>query len=350
MKFVRTCDGFHPTHHPKCNTSSAGASSNFVSAGIPTTIHPGKSLVSGILPPGGQVTYQVPGSLCEGDRYPHQVLTWIAHCPCIAFFWPVEWIPTPARVCSVLNAELWDTVQAREPQPLGDISAHADPVLFMAQGQIPKAFPSDTFVSAPDWTFTPYNNVAADHFGYQLMRPYQRIRQSHDPRCPSPCSAPWYIQIFNSEHWSSFNLTYQLRVTCQLASEQQGCPSPAVSPDAPYTPKEQCSGNGLCKVFDDVCTDASFAQEECTYCECKPGWGDVGCSIPAEDLSLDRQISQQTAAGDWTFFNLPLDVSKLLERSEQRQQLILSFLISAYTCNDVPLAWPRPFHSDQKKE
>ena len=199
-------------------------------------------------------------------------------------------------------------MQAREPQPLGDISTHANPVLFMAQGQIPKALPSDTSVSAPDWTFTPYNKVAADYFGYQLMRPYQRVRQSHDPRCPSPCPVQWYIQILNSEHWSSFNLTYQLRVTCQSAPEQQGCPSPAVSEDAPHTPKESCSGNGVCKVFDNVCTDASFAQGECTYCECKPGWADVGCTIPAQDLSLKRQVSQQTGVGDWTFYSLPLDV------------------------------------------
>ena len=221
--------------------------------------------------------------------------------------------PNLASVCRVLNAELWDIVQALEPSPLGDASTHANPILLMAQGQIPKALPSDTYVSAPDWTFTPYNKVAADYVGYQLMRPYQRIRQTHDPRCPPPCSAPWYIHILNSEHWSSFNLTYRLRVTCQLASEQQVCPSPALSADAPHTPKEQCSGHGLCKVFDNVCTDASFAQGECTFCECEPGWSDVGCNVPAQDIVLNRQVSQHTAAGDWTFFNLPLNVSQHLQ-------------------------------------
>lgn len=171
------------------------------------------------------------------------------------------------------------------------------------------ALPSDSSVSGPDWTFTPYNKVAADYLGYQLMRPYQRIRQTHDPRCPPPCTSPWYIQVLNSQHWSSFNLTYHLRVTCQSASEQQSCPSPALSDDEPYNPKKQCSGHGSCTVFDNVCTDASFAQGECTFCECDSGWGDVGCSIPVHDLTLDRQVSYHTAAGEWTLFNLPLNVS-----------------------------------------
>ena len=179
----------------------------------------------------------------------------------------------------------------------------------MTQGQIPKAIPSDSSASSPDWTFSPYNQVAADYFGYQLMRPYQRIRQTHDPRCPAPCASPWNIQLLNSDQWSSFNLTYQLRVTCQLASDQQNCPSPALSENPPHSPMGQCSGNGNCKVFDPVCTDASFAQGECTFCECNSGWGDVGCNIPALDLALDSQVPYYTDAGAWTFFNLPIDVS-----------------------------------------
>ncbi|KAL3149028.1 hypothetical protein ABBQ32_001876 [Trebouxia sp. C0010 RCD-2024] len=129
--------------------SVAGFSGNSVGDALPVTIAPGDSTVSGTLPPGGQATYQVSSSACAKAR--------------------------------VLNAELWDVVHALETQPQGDASTHANPVLFMAQGQIPSALPSDTSASGPDWTFTPYNKVAADYLGYQLMRPYQRIRQTHDP-------------------------------------------------------------------------------------------------------------------------------------------------------------------------
>ena len=54
---------------PNCSTTSAGASRSRVSAGIPVSITPGDSVIPGILPPGGQATYQVPSSACEGDRY-----------------------------------------------------------------------------------------------------------------------------------------------------------------------------------------------------------------------------------------------------------------------------------------
>ena len=53
---------------PQYNTVCAGASRSTVSPGIPT-ITPGDSVIPGILPPGGQATYQVPSSACEGDRY-----------------------------------------------------------------------------------------------------------------------------------------------------------------------------------------------------------------------------------------------------------------------------------------
>jgi len=199
--------------------------------------------------------------------------------------------------------------QALDPQQTGDASTHADPVLFMAQGTIPEALPPQSPASSPDWTFTPYNQVANDYFGYQLMRPYQRIRQTHNPKCAAPCTAPWYIQILNSQLWSSFNLTYQLRVTCQSATDQQGCPSPALSEAAPHLPKQQCSDNGSCQVFDPVCTDATFAQGECTFCECNSGWGDVGCNIPTPDLALDTEQLYSTESGVWSFFNVALDVS-----------------------------------------
>ncbi|DBA74447.1 TPA: hypothetical protein ACH3X1_011194 [Trebouxia sp. C0004] len=209
--------------------------------------------------------------------------------------------------CSILNAELWDVTQALERQQTGDASTHADPVLFMAQGTIPDVLPPLSPASSPDWTFTPYNQVANDYFGYQLMRPYQRIRQTHNPKCAAPCTAPWYIQILNSQLWSSFNLTYQLRVTCQSATDQQGCPSPALSEAAPHLPKQQCSDNGSCQIFDPVCTDATFAQGECTFCECDAGWGDVGCNIPTPDLAFDTEQLYSTQSGAWSFFNVALD-------------------------------------------
>ncbi|KAL0035152.1 hypothetical protein WJX79_003689 [Trebouxia sp. C0005] len=171
--------------------SIAGVSlTQIVRASIPISILPSATPLQSILPPGSQNTYQVPSNACGGS--------------------------------SILNAELWDVTQALDPQQTGDASTHADPVLFMAQGTIPDALPPQSPASSPDWTFTPYNQVANDYFGYQLMRPYQRIRQTHNPKCAAPCSAPWYIQILNSQLWSSFNLTYQLRVTCQSATDQQG--------------------------------------------------------------------------------------------------------------------------------
>lgn len=186
----------------------------------------------------------------------------------------------------------------------------------MAQGVEPQAVPPASADSS-DWTFQPYNEVASDYIGYQLMRPYQRIRQTHNPDCQPPCNADcptcWYIQLLNSQHFSSAvsDLTFELRLTCQAATAQQICPSPSLSTTPPYSPQQQCSGHGTCTDFDPVCTDAAFEQGECTYCQCNPGWGDVGCNVPAPDLELEAVNAVSTSANQWQYFNLPLDVSQL---------------------------------------
>lgn len=214
-------------------------------------------------------------------------------------------------MCSVLNAEAWNVRQLEHQ----DAGKHADFLLLMAQGSPPTAIPPASANTA-DWTFQPYNQVANDYIGYQLMRPYQRIRQTHRPVCQPPCDTAcptcWYIQLLNSQQYSSADLTFELRLTCQIASAQQICPSPSLSTIPPYTPQRECSGNGTCTVFDPVCTDAAFQQGECTYCACKPGWGDVGCDVPVPDLQLEAVTNVRTSAGSWQYFNLALDVSHLL--------------------------------------
>lgn len=197
-----------------------------------------------------------------------------------------------------------------------DAGKRADFLLFMAQGVVPEAMPPASADSA-EWTFQPYNQVTSDYIGYQLMRPYQRVRQTHSPDCQPQCDAAcptcWYIQLLNSQHFSTADLTFELRLTCQAASAQQICPSPSLSTTPPYTPQQQCSGQGTCQVFDPVCTDAAFQQGECTFCECQAGWGDVGCDVPAPDLKLEDVNTASTAAGTWQYYNLPLDVSRLLK-------------------------------------
>lgn len=210
----------------------------------------------------------------------------------------------------MLNAEVWDVRQLEHQ----DAGKRADFLLFMAQGVAPTATAPAS--GSADWVFQPYNEVASDYLGYQLMRAYQRIRQTHSPDCQPPCDADcptcWYIQLLNAQHFSSADLTFELRLTCQAASAQQICPSPSLSTTPPYTPQQQCSGHGICKVFDPVCTDAAFQQGECTYCECQPGWGDVGCDVAAPELQLNVVKTVSTPTGTWQFYNLDLDVSHSL--------------------------------------
>ena len=183
-------------------------------------------------------------------------------------------------------------------------------MLFMAQRVVPKAIPPSNPDSNSDWTFTPYNAVAYDYTGYQLTRPYQHVRQTYNPACKFPaCTDPWYVEVVNPQPYGGFNLTYQLRVTCQSASDAQGCPSPALAETAPHVPLGQCSDKGQCTAFDSVCTDASFAQGECTFCDCETGWGDVGCNVAVPDLPVDHEQQVSTQSGLWSYFNVALDVS-----------------------------------------
>lgn len=189
-------------------------------------------------------------------------------------------------------------------------------LLFMAQGVLPEATQPSS-ADSTDWTFQPYNKVASDYDGYQLMRPYQFIRQTHSSQCQPACSAPcptcWYIQLLNSQLYNSADLTFELRLTCQAPADQQICPSPALNNTQPYLPKPQCSGSGNCRVFDPVCTDAAFQQGECTYCDCDEGWGDVGCNVPAPNLQLGAVKAFSTSPGGWQYYNLALDVSHVTD-------------------------------------